>query len=259
MDPRHSQIRLFIDHDLAEQMTVLLDAAHAHYLHTVMRKSVSTQIAVFNGRDGCFLAEVTELSRKSGVVTCLSLQTAQWFSPDLWLLFAPVKKARLDFMAQKATELGASVIWPVKTAYTQVKHLKDERLRANAIEAAEQTERLDIPHVRDYSPLAEILKDWPADRALIFCDERLAGDQTTNSLRILSEIGGDKAAILVGPEGGFSMSEKEMIDALPHSYGISLGPRILRADTAALSALSLYQAVKGDWSATLSPPHNEVE
>ena len=230
----------------------MLSREHSHYLGTVMRKSVGTKLAVFNGKDGCFLAELTEIGRKSGTVLCLSLQEAQWSGPDLWLLFAHVKKARLDFMAQKATELGCSVIWPVRTDYCQVKAIKDERLEANAIEAAEQTERLDIPEIRSFTSLDSLLEDWPDDRALIFCDERLASDHNHDAVRILQSVRQSqsarlKAAILVGPEGGFSMAEKAKIDAIPQAHGISLGPRILRADTAALSALSLYQAVCGDW------------
>ena len=244
---RQSQIRLYCDVPLGTSRELLLESDQAHYLHNVMRKSAGDRLAVFNGRDGCFLAEITSLSRKAGTLLCLEQQEAQWYGPDLWLLFAPVKKARLDFMAQKATELGASVIWPVRTAYCQVKQLKDERLQANAIEAAEQTERLDIPEVRRFSPLGEILQDWPSDRALLFCDERLAGDHKTDASRILSQIEETKAALLIGPEGGFSMAEKQMIDAMPQSYGLSLGPRILRSDTAALAALSLYQAMCGDW------------
>ena len=249
MNQRHSQIRLYIEADLAPDAFCDLSADHAHYLHNVMRKSVGTQIAVFNGRDGCYLSEIIELSRKNATIRCLSLQEAQWTSPDLWLLFAPVKKARLDFMAQKATELGASVIWPVRTDYCQVKAIKDERLMANAIEAAEQTERLDLPEIKPFTDLKEVLENWPEDRVIIFCDERLAGDHNGEAVRILSQIHMDKAAILVGPEGGFSMAEKQMITKLNQVISISLGPRILRADTAALSALTLYQAIRGDWSA----------
>ena len=252
MDKRHSQIRLFCDAPLHNGADIMLGKDQAHYLHTVMRKSVGTQIALFNGKDGCYLSEITELSRKSAIIRCLSLQERQWYSPDIWLLFAPVKKARLDFMAQKATELGASVIWPVKTDYTQVKMMKDERLQANAIEAAEQTERLDIPEIRPFTNLQNVLADWPDDRVLLFCDERLSEqgkktDQPYQAHRILNEMTLEKCAILVGPEGGFSMAEKEQIDALPSSVGLSLGPRILRADTAALAALSVVQAIKGDW------------
>ena len=247
MVTRHSQIRLYVDAPLHEGAVVALSRDHAHYLHVVMRKSEGTQLALFNGRDGCFLAEITQLTRKSGEVMCQSLQEAQWYGPDLWLLFAPVKKARLDFMAQKATELGASVIWPVRTDYCQIKAIKDERLVANAIEAAEQTERLDLPEIRAFSDLDTLLDDWPEDRALLFCDERISGDHNYDAARILPQIREKKVAILIGPEGGFSMAEKAKIDALKNVYSLSLGPRILRADTAALSALSLYQAHRGDW------------
>ena len=252
MENRHSQIRLFCEAPLKDGAEIVLGKDQAHYLATVMRKSIGTKIALFNGKDGCFLAEIRELSRKSATIHCLKQQEAQWYSPDIWLIFAPVKKARLDFMAQKATELGASVIWPVRTEYTQVKLIKDERLQANAIEAAEQTERLDIPEIRPFADLQDVLSDWPDDRVLLFCDERLSeqGDKTDHSHqahRILNDLKADKIAILVGPEGGFSMVEKDQIDAVPSSVGLSLGPRILRADTAALAALGLVQAIKGDW------------
>lgn len=248
MENRHSQIRLYSEADLSEGAMIALSREAAHYLGTVMRKQAGAQLAVFNGRQGCFLAEIQEISRKTGTLKCLSLQEEQWYSPDLWLLFAPVKQARVDFMAQKATELGARLIWPVRSDYCQVKAIKQERLLANAIEAAEQTERLDIPEIRDFSALDQILQNWPQDRALIFCDERLAGDRNADAVRILKDLAPQKAALLIGPEGGFSMAEKQKIDSLKMSYGISLGPRILRADTAALSALSLYQALCGDWS-----------
>ena len=247
METRHSQIRLFIDAPLSVGRDVLLDREQAHYLGTVMRKPVGTQLAVFNGKDGCFLAEVTDISRKSGTLQCLSLQEVQWASPDLWLLFAPVKKARLDFMAQKATELGCSVIWPVRTDYCQVKAIKDDRLVANAIEAAEQTERLDISKINPFTTLDEVLDNWPEDRQLLFCDERLAGDHNHSAHRILSKLTAHKAGVLIGPEGGFSLSEKQKIDALPQSHGISLGPRILRADTAAVAAMTVWQQALGDW------------
>jgi len=249
METRHSQIRLYIDCPLYEGAEIELAREQSHYLGTVMRKQAGAQLAVFNGREGCYLAEIVEIGRKSGLLRCLSLQEAQWYGPDLWLLFAPVKKARLDFMAQKATELGASIIWPVRTAFCQVKAIKDERLEANAIEAAEQTERLDIPEIKPFTPLDELLANWPDDRALLFCDERLSGDHNHDAARIISQLKQTKAAVLIGPEGGFSMEEKAEIDALKASYGLSLGPRILRADTAALSALSLYQAIRGDWAA----------
>ena len=273
METRHSQIRLYIDAPLSVGGAVSLSREHAHYLGTVMRKSVGYKLAIFNGRDGCFEAEITELNRKAGSLLVQDLMQAQWSSPDLWFLFAPVKRARLDYMAQKATELGASVIWPVRTDYCQVKSVKDERLEANAIEAAEQTERLDIPTIQPFTDLDALLDDWPEDRLLFFCDERLAtpppqqsplndasgknnsgesnSDHNGNAARILSQIKPhQKAAVLIGPEGGFSMAEKQKIDALPASYGLSLGPRILRADTAALSVLSLYQALCGDWADT---------
>jgi 16S rRNA (uracil1498-N3)-methyltransferase len=151
-------------------------------------------------------------------------------------------------MAQKATELGARQIAPVDTDFCQVKRIKTDRLRANAIEAAEQTGRLDIPEIGAFKSLEERLKNWPEDRIILFCDEALASaDKKANMLANLSEIKGRKAALLIGPEGGFSENERTRILRCPEVIQISLGPRILRSDTAALAALTLYQAVCGDW------------
>lgn len=250
--PYKPAIRLFVTAELAGGAEMTLDEGQSHYLANVMRQKQGAFIELFNGRDGSWQAELVTLSRKSVTVLCIQQTTAQHASPDVWLLFAPVKRARLDFMAQKATELGVTKIWPVDTEYCQMGRVKTDRLEANAIEAAEQTVRQDVPDMGPFIPLQTALLAWPEDRVLIFCDEGLAGDAPYAPLEQLATATGKKAAILIGPEGGFSPAEREMILSQSSVLPIHLGPRILRSDTAALSALSLYQAVCGDWRLTHS-------
>ena len=241
-------IRLFTDQPLAEGATIQLSGEAAHYLGNVMRRQVGDQIELFNGRDDSFVAEITGVSKKSVMVRLAAIGRKMTLSPDIWLLFAPIKRTRLDFMAQKATELGARLIQPVDTDFCQVSRVKTDRLRANAIEAAEQTGRLDIPEIGDFETLDNRLSDWPQDRVILFCDELFAAtEQRPNMVSVLQKIKGRKAALLIGPEGGFSEAERTQILRCPEVIQISLGPRILRSDTAALAALSLYQAVCGDW------------
>lgn len=245
--PYKPAIRLFVPDNLFEGSKLILNEGQAHYLKNVMRQKQGAYVELFNGRDGSWQAEFSEVSHKSVSLTCMIRTAFQQKSPDVWLLFAPVKRARLDFVAQKATELGVSKIWPVETDYCQMGRVKIDRLEANAIEAAEQTVRLDVPAIGAFVKLHKILSSWPQDRVLIFCDEGLAGDLTFAPIERLAAVSGRKAAILIGPEGGFSPSERELVLSQSSVLPIHLGPRILRADTAALSALSLYQAVCGDW------------
>ncbi len=245
--PCKSAIRLFVPDDLFEGSKLILDESQAHYLINVMRQKQGALVELFNGRDGSWQAELSEVSRKSVALNCRIRTALQNKSPDVWLLFAPVKRARLDFIAQKATELGVSKIWPVETKYCQIERVKTDRLKANAIEAAEQTVRLDVPVIGAFVKLNTILSSWPQDRVIIFCDEGLAGGVPFAPVEQLAKVSGRKAAILIGPEGGFSPSEREQVLCQSSVLPIHLGPRILRADTAAISALSLYQAVCGDW------------
>ena len=247
-------IRLFTDQPLAEGATIQLSGEAAHYLGNVMRRQVGDQIELFNGRDDSFVAEITGVSKKSVMVRLATIGRKMTLSPDIWLLFAPIKRTRLDFMAQKATELGARLIQPVDTDFCQVGRVKTDRLRANAIEAAEQTGRLDIPEIGEFEALEKRLSSWPEDRIILFCDEIFASqpaketpDTPPDMIAALQQIKGRKAALLIGPEGGFSDKERARILECPEVIQISLGPRILRSDTAALAALSLYQAVCGDW------------
>ena len=240
--------RLYVADDLVAGGGITPDKDQAHYLMNVMRLSDSSRVALFNGRDGEWIASVTATGRKSCILTPIEQTRPQQASPDLWLLFAPVKKARLDFMAQKASEMGASVIWPVRTDYCQVTRVNDHRLSANAIEAAEQTERLDIAEVRDFEPLATALDAIEDDRCLIWCDEAIANDAAHNAITVLGATARpDKAAILIGPEGGFSEAERQMLRRRDNCVPVSLGPRILRADTAVIAAMACFQSVWGDW------------
>jgi len=241
-------IRLFVDADLVKGATLSLDKEQAHYLGHVMRRSAGDRLEIFNGRTDSFIAELTVISRKSASVQLVELCEDFKSSPDLWFLFAPVKRARLDFMAQKATELGVSHIQPVNTDYCQVSRVNLDRLSANAVEAAEQTGRLDVPSIGPFISIYQLLAEWPADRHLIFCDEALSADHQSNPLTQLRSKPITKAGLLIGPEGGFSDAERDQIRQIASVRPISLGPRILRSDTAALAALSLFQAVWGDWS-----------
>lgn len=247
MSDRLQSTRLFVEAALHAHAEIQLDNAVSHYLANVLRRGIGDVVILFNGRDGAWQAEITELSKKVVSLKPISQVAEQVASPDIWLIFVPIKRARLDFMAQKATELGVSKIWPVQSAYGQMKRINDHRLEANAIEAAEQTERLDIPEIGAFETLTALLSDWPEDRSLIFCDEGEAGATHVLPETILPPLRGKPAAILIGPEGGFSPDERRMITDMAQSVALSLGPRILRSDTAALSALSLYQAYCGDW------------
>lgn len=248
MKDRPLKIRLYVPQALATGATVDLAAEQAHYLAQVMRRRIGDRLEIFNGENGAFEAEIMDISRKSVSVQCYEQLRVPSQMPDIWLVFVPVKRARLDFIAQKATEMGVSKIWPVQSDFGQVSRLKDTRLEANAIEAAEQTERLDIPEIGKFDALDDVLANWPADRVLIFCDEAKAGAGDASDLfSNLRRINGQKAGIVIGPEGGFSAAERKRISEMQNCLPIALGPRILRADTAAIAALALYQACAGDW------------
>ncbi|MBF9030694.1 16S rRNA (uracil(1498)-N(3))-methyltransferase [Rhodobacterales bacterium HKCCE3408] len=238
------KIRLFVDHALAPGERVGLSRDQAHYLTGVMRLGEGAEIAVFDGRSGEFRAVLAEASKRGGTLE-VQEQTAPFRAPpDLWLLFAPIKKARTDFIVEKATELGAARICPVQTEFTNAERIRRDRLQAHAIEAAEQCGGTYVPEVDELVPLSEMLGNWPEGRRLLFADEGLSG-----AAAALSELpASDQWAILIGPEGGFSPAERERLASLPFVSAISLGPRILRADTAAVAALTLFQASHGDWA-----------
>ena len=248
MEQTDIKARLYIDAPLAAGAVIALPSDQMHYLLHVLRLNLGAAISVFNGVDGEFNASISAMAKKQCSITIGDQRRQQIYCRDLWLLFAPVKKARLDFIAQKASELGVRVIWPVKTDYCQISRVNDDRLAANAIEAAEQTERLDIAEIRSFDPLYDVLAACDDDRLLIWCDEASAGHPALNITAALAAAPPhDKAAILIGPEGGFSPAEKHYLQTRINCLKISLGPRILRADTAAISALSCYQSICGDW------------
>ncbi len=244
----HTKARLFINVPLKDGKIITLASHQMHYLLHVLRLGVGAPIAVFNGVDGEYLATISEAVKKRCSVSIKLRLRPQIHCRDLWLLFAPVKKARLDFIAQKASELGVRVIWPVKTDFCQISRVNDDRLATNAIEAAEQTERLDIAKIKPFSSLSTALQHFENERLLIWCDEASAGHPSLNiSTALANAPPHEKAAILIGPEGGFSESERTHLQSQINCLKISLGPRILRADTAAISALSCYQSICGDW------------
>ena len=240
--PAAAKVRLHVAHPVGEGQTVPLDRDQAHYLFGVMRMGAGDGVLVFNQTSGEWLAEVIEAGKRGGVLRCIA-QTKLLLEPaDVWLLFAPIKKERTDFIVEKATELGAAVIQPVRTEFTQSERVRTDRLRAHAVEATEQCGGTVVPEVRDLVPLDRLLADWPAGRRLMFCDEGLA-----DSGAGLGEAERGPWAILIGPEGGFSAAERARLAALPFATAVGLGPRILRADTAAVAALTLWQAALGDW------------
>jgi 16S rRNA (uracil1498-N3)-methyltransferase len=240
--------RLFVEGDLTAGVEASLGDAQVHYLRHVLRRADGAALRLFNGRDGEWAGAFQGHGKKSGVAVIGERVREQDREPDVWLCFAPVKKARIDFIAEKATELGVALLQPVVTQHTIVERVNVERLRANALEAAEQSERLSVPPVREPVPLGRLLHDWPSQRRLLMCDESGHGEPIAKALAALDE-GAKKApwAILVGPEGGFDRSELDALRRMKDVTAVGLGPRILRADTAALSALACWQAQVGDW------------
>jgi 16S rRNA (uracil1498-N3)-methyltransferase len=235
--------RLYVTGDLGASMAVALGEGQAHYLLHVLRAKAGNRVLLFNGRDGEWLAEITEAGKRGVSATCLKQTEPQAGVPDLWLVFAPVKKTPSDYLVQKAAELGVSCLLPVFTRRTIVSRINEERMAANAIEAAEQSARLSVPEIRAGMALEKLLAGWPKERRLYFCDE--GGDARPLAEVVRGQHG--PAAILTGPEGGFDPAEREMLRGLSFVTPVTLGPRILRADTAALAALAVWQSVCGDW------------
>lgn len=236
--------RLFVPSALIAGTPVDLGKEQSLYLAAVLRKSVGDEVVLFNGRDGAWRAQMTSDSKRSVSLDLIEQIAAQPAASDLWYGFAPLKSERLDYVIQKAVEMGAGTIQPVLTQFTQVSRLKHERLVANAIEAAEQCEVLNVPVVAPEITLSALLDSWPSDRRLILADE---GAASASPVERLTQLAGEKLGILIGPEGGFSDAERTRLLGLPYVVPISLGPRILRADTAAVAALAVIQATIGDW------------
>lgn len=239
----NAKIRLFVEHPLGQGQSVPLNREQAHYLFGVMRQSVGNAVLLFNGQDGEWRATVTQAGKRGGVLACEEQTRGLMMPPDLWLLFAPIKKARTDFIVEKAAEMGAARILPVQTEFTNAERIRQDRLQAHAVEAAEQCGGTFVPEVAPLQKLVRLLADWPKDRQLMFCDEVEVGAK----LGLVSGVAAAPWAILIGPEGGFSSAERTRLAAMPQSHVISLGPRILRADTAAVAAMTLWQQALGDW------------
>ncbi len=239
-------IRLFVSEDLVEG-PIELGRDQAHYLTNVMRQRQGDPIRLFNGRDGEWLARLTEIRKHGAVLTVETCEREQQTGPDLDLIIALVKRARLETIVEKSAELGARRVRLAITERTNADHTNIARLTAIAIEASEQTGRLDTPEVLAPERLDRLLGSWPANRSLMFCDE--AGDAAPVLTALDHAIEGPWS-ILIGPEGGFSPDERALIRSVPQAVPVSLGPRILRADTAAIAALTLWQAAAGDWRGT---------
>jgi 16S rRNA (uracil1498-N3)-methyltransferase len=239
------KVRLYVGAALGAAARAEPSVQQAHYLLHVMRAKLGDAVQLFNGRDGEWLARVDEVTRRSLVLLCEQQTEKQSGTPDVWLVFAPIKKTPGDYVAQKATELGVRALQPVYTHRTIARRINLERMCANAIEAAEQSGRLTVPEIREPLDLDKLLASWPYERKLLFCDE--AGDAPPIRDALVNAPDGPWA-VLTGPEGGFDDSERAMIRALSCVVPATLGSRILRADTAALAALAIWQSIKGDWS-----------
>ena len=238
-------IRLYIKEPLAQNKIITLDEEQTHYLKNVIRATQNTPIQCFDNQTGEFSATLISLEKKQGQIQITHQLKKYTLCPDIWLLFAPLKKDKTDFVIEKATELGCRKIQPVITQYTMTKNIRLERYIAQSIEAAEQCRRTDLPEISAPKELKEILRTWDKERPLFFMDESL---QSKNFLTILKENPSNKAALLIGPEGGFSNEEQETLRSLTFAKGATLGPRILRAETAVAAALSCWQMISGDWS-----------
>ncbi len=239
-----NKVRLFVEHPLGEGQSVPLSREQAHYLFGVMRMDDGTVLSVINGQDGEWDAQVAQSSKKGGILQCMTQTKPLQMPPDVWLLFAPIRKERTTFIVEKATELGAAKIMPVQTTYTNnADRIRVDKLRANALEATEQCGGTYVPEVCDLEKLSKVLAAWDPTRKLMFCDEAMVGQASA----LTAEKGGPWA-ILIGPEGGFTNKERDQLRALPYAHPVSLGPRILRADTAAVAALTLWQLALGDWA-----------
>lgn len=236
--------RLFVEAPLREGADIALARDQAHYLGNVLRLGDGDQVLLFNGVDGEWRASLRPQSRKILRAVCDARTRPQVHPAPITYAFAPLKHARLDYMAQKASELGVARVAPVITGHTIARKLNAERLRANLIEGAEQCGVLWVPDIAPPVPLDAFLSQLPEDQTLVFCDEAA---ESGSPLDALSSVGTGPATVLIGPEGGFSPAEQARIRAHPAAVAISLGPRIMRADTAAVAALALVQAVLGDW------------
>ena len=238
--------RLHLIAGLAAGREIELEPARAHYLRSVLRLGPGAAVAVFNAEDGEWLCRIAGIGKNGARLTAeRQLRSPEpGGEPDLWLLFAPIKRARLDWLVEKATELGVAALLPVWTARTQVERVNLDRLRAHAVEAAEQSERLSVPELRAPERLGRLLATWPGARRLVVCDESGAGEPISDAAARLPP---GPMALLVGPEGGFDETELDAFGKLSFVTRVGLGPRVLRGETAALAAVAVFQAIAGDW------------
>lgn len=243
MNRKKTKIRLYVDAELNISDEILLNDKQAHYLTNVMKLSNEDEVLAFNNRQGEFLCALQNKSKKTFYLKVLSQTRAYEQCPDIWLLFAPVKKDQTDFIIQKATELGVAKIMPVITTHTISDKVKTERFVAQSIEAAEQCRRVDLPEISEAQTLEKLLNSWNKERILYFMDETRQAQPINKAF----DVQASKAAILVGPEGGFSEEELNLLRSLPFAKGATLGKRILRAETAVAAALSIWQTLVGDW------------
>jgi 16S rRNA (uracil1498-N3)-methyltransferase len=243
MSKTNSRIRLFVSGDLEEGACITASDAQSHYLLHVMRCKSDQAVALFNGRDGEWWANVTLPTKRSVQFNVETRARAQDHDPDLWLAFAPVKRS--DFLAEKASELGVAALLPVITDRTSIRRVNVARLQAHAVEAAEQCARLSVPPVREPESFEQLITGWPHERHLYFLDESGRGRPIAE---VLMRIDSAPCGFLTGPEGGFSQSELDALRQLSFATAVGLGPRLLRAETAAIAALACWQALAGDWA-----------
>lgn len=242
--PNYKLPRLYVSIAISSDQLLPLDADQWHYVRNVMRLVDGDKMMIFNGQDGEWLAELRFESKKKINLKPLEQTQIQPPKSELVYAFAPLRKGRIDYMIQKATELGVGILVPVLTEYTDNHKIKLDKLKANAIEAAEQCTMLSIPHIAAPLKFKAFVEQYSQTHQIIFCDERADSNSPIDQI---SKLAGQKICVLIGPEGGFSAPERQMLLALKCTTAISLGPRIMRADTAAIAALSLVQATIGDW------------
>ena len=236
-----NKIRLFVEQELYNGNSLVVSKKEANYLFNVMRLKVGDHLHIFNNNNGEWLSKVTEKSKTTGSLECLNKIADSQKPPDVWLLFSPIKKSRTDFIVEKATEMGVAKIMPILTDHTNTTRISKDRLQLHAIEAAEQCGTNFVPEVVDLKKLSDVLDLWSKDRMIMFCDEAKKG-----STEILKN-SKNSWAILIGPEGGFTDHERTRLSSKNFVQNVSLGPRILRADTAVVAALTLWQSSIGDW------------
>ncbi|MGH6931215.1 MAG: 16S rRNA (uracil(1498)-N(3))-methyltransferase [Dongiaceae bacterium] len=248
--------RLFVEAALTADTEIAIDGDRVHHLRNVLRLEAGEAVRLFNGRDGEWRGRIARLAKSAATILAEARLRDQSREGDLWLVFAPIKRARLDSLIEKATELGVAALLPVFTRHTAAERVNIDRLRAIATAAAEQSERLSVPTIRKPVTLDKLLADWPGGRHLLLCAE--AGAAKPIAELLMSQESGDRdghlsGAVMIGPEGGFAVSELDGLGKLPFVSAVGLGPRILRADTAALAALACWQAIRGDGRS--QPPH----